>query len=121
MRYESTWSPFMNCEYTFCNKTRDISNYSLGRCFEIEIERRNETISFIWIDIKKTLSMFINLPHIFLNGIHKSMIQVNTGENVSMKSFKLISMITAESIPRHMIKAMMHADLKLWQKILTML
>ena len=80
MRYESS-----SC--TLCYKTREItSNFYYGRCFEIEIEKRNKTISWVWIDIKKTVYMFINLPHIFLNAKQKSKIQVNTGEKLEIEA-----------------------------------
>ena len=80
VRYESSFC-------TLCYKTREItSNSYFGRCFEIEIEKKNKTISSIWIDIKKTVYMYINLPHIFLNAKQKSKIQVNTGENLEVEA-----------------------------------
>ena len=72
----------IECDFASCFKIRDIGYYAFGRCFEIEIENGNETIVSIEIETKMPVYIFIDLPHIFLNGIPKSSIMVNTGESL---------------------------------------
>ena len=76
----------IGCDFASCFKTRDIGHSLFGRCFEIEIENGNEAINWIEIDTKMSVYIYINLPHIFLNGIPKSRIMVNTGESLHIEA-----------------------------------
>ena len=76
----------IKCDFASCFKTRDISHSLFGRCYEIEIENVNETISRIEIETNMPVYLFINLPNIFLNGIPKSKIMVNTKESLHIEA-----------------------------------
>ena len=84
MNYES--KKFIECKHAYCLKTRDIGYAIFGRCFEIEIENGNEKITFIRVDIKKPVFVFVTLPHTFLNGVQSSRIQVNTEETLQLEA-----------------------------------
>lgn len=69
-----------------CFKARDLGDYLYGRCFEIEIEKRNVTVDHINIVTRKPVEMYFNLPHTFFSE-KLSKIQVNTvGEYLQLEA-----------------------------------
>ena len=85
LKYQSR--RMIKCNYASCFKTREIGDWFFGRCFEIEIENGNETISYIRVyNIKMPVYIFINSPHVFYNGIPSTKFQANTGETLFIEA-----------------------------------
>ena len=72
----------VSCKYASCFKKSDVGDSFFGRCFEIEIGKGNEIIDYIKVVIRKPLNIFIDLPHVFYNGIPSTRFMANTGENL---------------------------------------
>ena len=83
VKYESGRS--LELSYASCFKTRDIGQNFFGRCFEIEVEHRNERVIYIKVDIKKPVLMYINLPQVFFSEIPSSGFQVSTAETLQLE------------------------------------
>ena len=74
-------------DYASSFKTRDLGDFLYGRCFEIEIEKGNESVDHIKVTTRKPVEMYINLPHIFYSHSEKlSRIRVNTGEYLELEA-----------------------------------
>ena len=82
--YES--GRYIKCNCTSCFNSRDIGHLFYGRCFEIEIENEMESVSYITVDIKKPVLMYINLPHVFYNGVPRSKFQANIAESLQLEA-----------------------------------
>ena len=69
-----------------CLKAKDLGHRTFGRCFEIEFGNGIDTVSYIDVEIKKTIFVYFSPPHVFYDSDSKSKFQVNVDENLFLDS-----------------------------------
>ena len=76
----------VKCKYASCFKKRDIGDPFYGRCFEIEFGNETDTVSYIDVEIKKSIYLYFSPPHVFYDSDSKSKFQVNANEDLFLDS-----------------------------------
>ena len=69
-----------------CLKTRELGHRTFGRCFEIEFGNRIDTVSYIDVEIKKSIFVYFSPPNVFYDSDSKSKFQVNSDEDLFLDS-----------------------------------
>lgn len=69
-----------------CLQSRELGHRTFGRCFEIEFGKETDTVSYIDVEIKKSIYLYFSPPHVFYDSDSKSKFQVNVNEDLFLDS-----------------------------------